>query len=99
MPRVAKWLGDAMEGLMTSKMPLMEVSETTYINPNIKKIRFKGDIAGMNFQLGYAVLIRVNDTEFRNYTISFSDVKNGIIEIIFHIHGQAAGSLFIDNLM
>jgi len=48
------------------------VLETTYINPNIKKIRFKGDIAGMNFQLGYAVLIRINDTEYRNYTISLA---------------------------
>jgi len=74
------------------------VLETTYINPNIKKIRFKGDIAGMNFQLGYAVLIRINDTEYRNYTVSFSDVESGILEIIFHIHGQALGSIFIDNL-
>lgn len=24
MPRIAKWLGDAMEGLMASKMPLIE---------------------------------------------------------------------------
>lgn len=98
MPRVAKWLGDAMESLMPSKLPLMKVLETNYISPNIKRIRFKGDLSGMNFQPGYAVLIRVNDTEFRNYTVSFNDPDNGILEIIFHIHGHAPGSLLIDNL-
>lgn len=98
MPRVAKWLGDAMESLMPSKLPWMKVLETNYISPNIKRIRFKGDLSGMNFQPGYAVLIRVNDTEFRNYTASFNDSENGILEIIFHIHSQAPGSVFIDNL-
>src|SRR5690554_5766473 len=98
MPRVAKWLGDAMEDIMTSKMPLMKVLETAYINQNIKRIRFKGDISRMTFKPGYAVLIRVSDTEFRNYTVSFNDPENGILEIIFHVHGQAPGSLFMDSL-
>ncbi|TCK85087.1 siderophore-interacting protein [Albibacterium bauzanense] len=98
MPRVAKWLGDAMEALIPSKMPLMEVVETNYISPKIKRIRFQGNLSGMSFQPGYAVLIRVNETEFRNYTVVFNDVENGILEIIFYIHGQAPGSLFIDNL-
>lgn len=98
MPRLAKWLGDAMEGLMGSKMPLMKVMEIKYISPSIKRIRFKGNLSGMNFQLGYAVIIRVSDTEFRNYTASFSDVEKGILEIIFHIHGAAPGSFYIDSL-
>jgi len=98
MPKVAKWLGDAMEGLIGSKMPLMKVVETTYLNANIKKIRFQGDLSGMNFQLGYAVIIRVSDTEFRNYTASFSDIESGIMEIIFHLHGNAPGSVFVNNL-
>ncbi|WP_436490629.1 hypothetical protein [Chitinophaga sp. ARDCPP14] len=98
MPRTAKWLGDAMEGLLGSRFPLMKVMETNYINPNIKKIRFKGNLSGMNFQLGYAVIIRVSDTEYRNYSVSFSDVENGILEIIFHLHGAAPGCLFMDRL-
>jgi len=98
MPRITKWVGDAIESIMSSKMPLMKVIETEYINQNIKRIRFQGNLSGMNFQLGYAVVIRVNDTEFRNYTASFSDIDNGVLEIIFHIHGSAPGSFFIDNL-
>jgi NADPH-dependent ferric siderophore reductase len=98
MPRVAKWLGDTMEGLLGSKFPLMKVMEIAYINPAIKRIRFKGNLSGMNFQLGYAVIIRVNDTEYRNYSVSFSDVEHGILEIIFHLHGTAPGCVYMDSL-
>lgn len=98
MPKLIKWVGDAMESLMASKIPLMKVIETNYISPFIKRIRFKGNLSGMNFQLGYAVAIRVSGTEFRNYTPSFSDTGKGILEILFHLHGSAPGSLFIDGL-
>ncbi|GAB2787326.1 hypothetical protein GCM10027275_35040 [Rhabdobacter roseus] len=98
MPRIAKWVGDAMESLLASKIPLMQVTETSYLNPSIKKIRFSGNLSGMNFQLGYAVAIRVSDTEFRNYTASFSDVATGTLELLIHLHGSAPGSQFMTNL-
>lgn len=98
MPRIAKWLGDAVETLMPSKMPLMTVAKITSINSAIKRIQFSGNLAGMNCKPGYAVLIRVNDTEFRNYTPSFYDAEKGILEIIFHLHGPAAGSHYINQL-
>jgi len=52
----------------------------------------------MNFKLGYAVFIRINETEFRNYTPSFWDIENGILEILFHLHGPTSGSDFIRQL-
>jgi len=99
MPRAAKWVIDAMEGLMGSKLPLMTVVSSRYINNNIKLIRFEGRLTGMDFQLGYAVAVRVSDTEFRNYTASFVDIDKGILEIIFHIHQTAVGCMSMDRLM
>lgn len=98
MPKVAKWLGDAMDSLLGSKMPSMKVIHTEWITPNIKRIRFQGAIGGMDFQLGYAVVIRVSETEYRNYTVSYHDIDAGILEIIFHLHGVAPGTSLLNKL-
>lgn len=98
MPSTPKWLGNTMENLLGSKMPLMKIEKCCYISNSIKKIIFKGDLSGMHFHIGYAVIIRVSDTEFRNYTPSFYDIEKGILEIIFHLHGHAPGAHFIDRL-
>src|SRR5690606_33929413 len=63
-----------------------------------KKIRLRGDISKMNFQLGYANVIRVSETEFRNYTVAAYDDAGGTIDILCHIHGKGTGSRFMDGL-
>jgi NADPH-dependent ferric siderophore reductase len=95
--KLPKWAADLTEKA-GSIMPDMRISEAVYISPSIKKIRFQGDISRMNFQIGYANVIRVSDTEFRNYTASYHDVHNGILDIIFHIHGNGVGSRYVDQL-
>jgi len=95
--KLPKWAADLTEKA-GSIMPDMKISEAVYISPNIKKIRFQGDISRMNFQIGYANIIRVSDTEFRNYTASYHNVREGILDIIFHIHGNGVGSRYMDRL-
>src|SRR5688572_19027294 len=98
MPKAPKWLNDTLEIVLAAKMPLLRVTETGYINPYIKKISLEGDVQGLNFHPGYAIAIRVSDTEYRNYTVSFNDTEKGIVELIIHLHGTAPGSAFIDNI-
>jgi NADPH-dependent ferric siderophore reductase len=98
MPKAPKWINDTVEVLLSAKMPLLRVTETEYINAHIKKIRLLGDVKGLNFQPGYAIAIRVSDTEYRNYTVSYNDTEKGIVEMIVHLHGIAPGSGFIDKL-
>lgn len=95
--KLPKWAADLTEksGSMMSDMQLLD---TAYISPNIKKIRFQGDLSRMNFQIGYANVIRVSNTEFRNYTVAFHDREKGILDILFHIHGNGAGSQYVDLL-
>lgn len=78
--------------------PNAKVMETSYLSPHLKKIRFQGDISSWNFQIGYASVIRVSETEFRNYTIAYHDTDNGFFDIVFHIHGNGIGSEVIDLL-
>ncbi|WP_197086552.1 siderophore-interacting protein [Sphingobacterium sp. IITKGP-BTPF85] len=71
---------------------------TTYLSPHLKKVRFQSDLAKMNFQIGYASVIRVNEIEYRNYTIAYHDMQLGILDIIFHIHNNGPGSSYADTL-
>ncbi len=92
---IPKWVSNLFGSAMK---PNVKVLEIAYISPQIKKIRFQGDISKWSFQIGYANVIRASETEFRNYTVAYHDTKNGIFDIIFHIHGNGVGSKYIDTL-
>ena len=99
MPKFLKWIGDAMETVLASKYLQVTVDSVTYLSPQIKKIRFKGDYSQLSFSIGYAVSFRVTETEFRNYTPILFDQEKGICEIIFHLHGNGPGSVFVSSLI
>jgi len=92
---IPKWVSSLFGNTMR---PNVKVIETSYISPQIKKIRFQGDISKWSFRIGYANVVRVSETEFRNYTVADHDKEKGIFEIIFHIHGNGIGSKYIDAL-
>lgn len=92
---IPKWVGNLFEN---SLQPNVKIIQTSYISPQIKKMRLQGNLSKMNFQIGYANVIRVSETEFRNYTVANHDNENGILDIVFHIHGNGVGSQYIDSL-
>ena len=92
---IPKWIGNLFEGTLS---PNVKVIQTTYLSPQIKRIRFHGKVSNMKIQIGYANVIRVSETEFRNYTVAHHDIENDIFDIIFHIHGNGVGSKYIDSL-
>ncbi|MFD2037514.1 FAD-binding oxidoreductase [Belliella marina] len=92
---IPKWVGDLFESALRPNAKALEIS---YISPQIKKIRFQGDLSKMNFEIGYANVIRVSETEYRNYSAAYYNKEKGIIDIIFHIHGNGVGSQYIDTI-
>ncbi len=92
---IPKWVSNLFGSTMR---PNVKVVETHYICPHIKRIRFQGDISKWSFKIGYASVVRVSETAFRNYTIAYYDKATGLFDILFHIHGNEIGSQFIDNL-
>lgn len=92
---IPKWVSNLFGNAMR---PNVKVIETIYISPQIKKIRFQGEISKWSFQIGYASVVRVSETEFRNYTVAYHDKEKGIFDIIFHIHGNGIGSKYINAL-
>lgn len=97
MPNIPKWIFDVAERLLP-KLPLMEVIHVELLSPSVKKIRFSGDFKSLNYKVGSYIDFRVSDTESRRYTASYTDTKNGIIELIAHVHGEGSGSQFMANL-
>lgn len=88
-----------MSGLVEGVLsPNVQVLHATYITPHIKKIRFHGNAFKQNISIGYANVIRVSETELRNYTVAHHDNKNGIFDMVFHVHGNGVGSRYIDRL-
>lgn len=98
MPKLPKWIGDFMESSFVNKFCNVRVTHTEYLHSNIKKIRFEGDFSDINFREGQAIIFRINDNEFRNYTPSFFDAEAGVCEVLFHLHGNGPGSNFIHAL-
>ncbi len=93
--KIPKWIGDLLEKSIGPNLTVLEIVKVT---PSIKKIRFQGDISKMKFIPGGASVTRVSETEYRNYTIADYNIEKGIVEIIFHIHGNGIGSQYFDSL-
>jgi NADPH-dependent ferric siderophore reductase len=98
MPKMPKWVADAMESLVSNRFLKVAVSDCVYIHPSLKKITFSGDLRNIKFKTGQAVIFRVDDTNFRNYTPCVWDSASGRFEIIFHLHGRGPGSNYISGL-
>jgi NADPH-dependent ferric siderophore reductase len=98
MPKVPKWVADAMESVFSGQSRKVSLVEVTYLNPYLKKITFKGNLKGVNFKIGQAIVIRVDDRNFRNYTPSYWNSEEGLFEVIFHLHGNGPGSHYIASL-
>ncbi|MFH7018140.1 siderophore-interacting protein [Flavobacterium sp. FlaQc-47] len=98
MNSMPKIIGDFMEMAFSSKICKINVAATTMLSDNVKMIRFKGHFPHVKFKIGQAIVIRIDDTNYRNYTPSKWNSEKGWFEVIFHIHKNGPGSYFIENL-
>lgn len=98
MSSMPKIIGDFIEITFTNKICKVNVTTIETPGPNIKIIHFKGVFPHVKFKLGQAIVIRIDDTNYRNYTPSKWNSETGTFEVIFHIHHNGPGSKFVDNL-
>lgn len=100
MPRVPQWMADAMEKFFSGSYHASRVTEIEYLAPELKYIRFEGDFSGVktDFVAGNVIEIRVNATEFRHYTPSYSNREQGVCDILFYLHDKGPGSRWAEKL-
>lgn len=100
MPRVPKWMANAMEKLFSGSYHNVTITQIETITSDLRKIRFEGDFSTIKneFKAGNIIEFRVSDQDFRHYTPSFFDQKKGICEVLFYLHNKGIGSKWISEL-
>ncbi|WP_326984503.1 FAD-binding oxidoreductase [Chryseobacterium sp. MYb264] len=99
MASLPKWINDAVENVLSSKFRECIITKVENISENLRKIQFKTDLEGIYFEPAYAIGIRINERDFRNYSPFNFNEKDGCFEVVFHVHNEtAAGSSFISQL-
>jgi NADPH-dependent ferric siderophore reductase len=98
MPRVPKWLGDAVDVVFSNFLHPVTVVETEYIHPELRRISFAGNFRSIDFKPAQAVAFRVTDTHYRNYTPMSFDQESGRCSVYFYLHGNGPGSHFARRL-
>jgi NADPH-dependent ferric siderophore reductase len=98
MPQIPKWLADSMMYVANPWLRHAVVTHTTMITDELKQVTFKGEFDHENFLPGKIVQFRVDDTNFRHYTLSSFNKQQGLCSVIFYLHGNGPGSEWADNL-
>ncbi len=100
MPKVPKWIANAMESLFSGSYHPVSVTAVDYLSSRMKKVMFEGDFSKLRkpFIAGNVIEFRVTDTEFRHYTPSFFDTGKGICEVLFYLHGKGPGSHWAEKI-
>ncbi|MGU3375850.1 siderophore-interacting protein [Chryseobacterium sp. M5A1_1a] len=99
MPSLPKWINDTVENVWSSKFKTCTVLHIENISHNLRRIRFTADLEDVYFEPAYAIGIRINDRDFRNYSPFNFNKEAGTFDVLFHIHDTAAvGSNFVAQL-
>lgn len=100
MPKVPKWMANAMESLFSGSYHPVRISAADYLTPSLKRVRFEGDFSKLSkpFVAGNVIEFRISDTEFRHYTPSYFHTGEGVCEVLFYLHGKGPGSHWAQEL-
>lgn len=99
MPSLPKWINDTVENVWSSKFKECTVTSIESVSENLLRLLFSTDLKNIDFEPGYAIGIRVNERDFRNYSPFSFNREEGTFEVVFHLHDhKAAGSSFISSL-
>lgn len=74
------------------------VSDIQFFTNDIKQVQFTGDFSKACFHPGQELRFRVDDNNFRRYTLSAFDEKQGTCSVIFHLHQKGPGSRWAADL-
>lgn len=99
MPSLPKWINDTLENVMSSKFQECTVIHTETVSDDLRLIRFAADLRDVHFEPAYAIGIRVNERDYRNYSPFNFNKHKGTFDVMFHLHDtQAVGSSFAESL-
>lgn len=93
-------MANAMESLFSGSYHTVRLTRIQQLDKQLLGLRFEGNFTASKriFVPGNVIEFRVSDTEFRHYTPSLFDAKEGIVEAIFYLHDKGPGSKWLEEL-
>ncbi|QIY89359.1 siderophore-interacting protein [Chryseobacterium gallinarum] len=99
MPSLPKWINDTVENIWSSKFKECTVIHIENITNNLRRIRFAGDLQDIHVEPAYAIGIRINERDFRNYSPFNFNRTEGTFDVLFHLHDTTSvGTRFVNGL-
>ncbi|NIF04617.1 iron transporter [Chryseobacterium sp. Tr-659] len=99
MPSLPKWINDTVENVWSSKFKDCIITQIEPITSDLTRIRFSSDLWDVPYEPAYAIGIRINDRDFRNYSPFNFNKEAGTFDVLFHLHDiSAAGNHFVTRL-
>lgn len=99
MPSLPKWINDTLENVMSSKFKECTVIHTEPVSNDLRLVRFASDLEDVPFEPAYAIGIRVNERDYRNYSPFNFNKHAGTFDVLFHLHDtDSVGGRFANNL-
>ncbi len=98
MPRMNKWLADRMATVFANQFHSVTVTHTSFPVEGLKRVRFEGNFSGVTYVPGNVIEFRVTDEDFRHYTPAHFDLRNGVCDVLFYLHGHGVGSDWAESL-
>ncbi|MDR0229084.1 MAG: oxidoreductase [Flavobacteriaceae bacterium] len=94
MPKIPKLIGSLVKATWSKMFVTATVIEKQQLTATLLRIRFQANLQNASYKVGQAILIQISDTEYRNYTPSTFNKKEGYFDVIFHQAAHGPGTTF-----
>ncbi len=98
MPKIPKIIGNFLEHNFSKLFIKATITNKIYLSESLLLVRFEGEFERINFEVGQAILVRIDETQYRNYSPSLWKSDLDFFEVIFHIHQKGPGSDYLIQL-
>jgi NADPH-dependent ferric siderophore reductase len=98
MSTIPKWLADTVVNVFDPWLYTAEVDDMIYLSEDILSVTFSGDFYRTGFLPGHEIQFRVDDNNFRHYTIATFDELFGRITVVFYLNRKGPGSEWVMHL-
>lgn len=98
MCQIPKWLADTVTSVANPWLRNAVVSHTTMVSCELKLITFRGDFDHENFLPGKVVQFKIDEANYRQYTLCSFNKQQSTCSVLFYLHGNGPGSEWAANL-
>lgn len=96
MPELPKLVADIFSALFCRPAKVTKIETIAH---RFRRVTFQGErLRGVSFRPGQEIEFRVSDTSFRHYTPLHFDPELGVMQVLFFLHGDGPGSIWVEKL-